>query len=76
MCVCVCGVCVCAMRFRHSTYIPITGYLCDSEIYAFFKAISNVCGFYLCTALHGDVAILSVDINYVNHICAISVLLA
>ena len=34
----------------------ITGYLCDREICAFWpskKAISNVCRFYLCAALHG-----------------------
>ena len=40
------------------------------------KAILNVCGFYLYVTLHGVVAILTVDINYANCICAISVLLA
>ena len=36
-------------------HIIITGYLCDYEICAFGpkKVISNVCGFYLCVALHG-----------------------
>ena len=35
-------------------------------------AISSLCGFYLCMALHEGVAIITIDINnYVNYICAI-----
>ena len=36
-----------------SAMYRITGYLCDPEICAFWPRILNVCGFYLCTALHG-----------------------
>ena len=38
-------------------YYRITGYLCNSEICAFWPK-KAICGFYLCVALHGGVAIL------------------
>ena len=52
----------------------ILSYLCDSEIFAFWpkKAILNVWG-YIYVRLYMGCGYPTVDINYANYICVISV---